>query len=129
MQAPLVAVTSAIVAFVWLGGAQPPAVSRRTKMPFGTRLDHWLQLIRGEFQEVPDLRVTLEQAAVLWKLEPRDLELILDTFVDVGFLRRSPAGSYFQPQPGGVTTDTARSNPGVDRRQQGMAPDPGIPRG
>ncbi len=54
-------------------------------MPFGTRLDHWLQLIRGEFQEVPDLRVTLEQAEVLWSLEPRDLELILETFVDVGF--------------------------------------------
>jgi DNA-binding IclR family transcriptional regulator len=98
-------------------------------MPSGTRLDHWLQLIRGEFQEVPDLRVTLEQAAVLWNLEPRDLELILDTFVDAGFLRRSPAGSYFQLQPRGVTTATARFSPGVDRRQQGMAPDPGIPRG
>ncbi len=45
-------------------------------MPVGTRLDDWLSLIRGEFQKVPDLRVTLEQAAVLWNLEPRDLELI-----------------------------------------------------
>ncbi len=98
-------------------------------MPVGTRLDHWLQLIRGEFQEVPDLRVTLDQAAVLWNLEPRDLELILDTFVDVGFLRRSPDGSYFQPPPGGVTTDTARSNTGVDRRQHGTAPDPVISHG
>ncbi len=71
-------------------------------MPFGTRLDHWLQLIRGEFQEVPDLRVTLEQAEVLWSLEPRDLELILETFVDVGFLRRVSDGAYFHPQLRGV---------------------------
>ena len=60
-------------------------MSADKKMPFGTRLDDWLPLIRGEFQEVPDLRVTLEQAAVLWNLEPRILELILETFVDVGF--------------------------------------------
>lgn len=98
-------------------------------MPVGTRLDHWLQLIRGEFQEVPDLRVTLEQAAVLWNLEPRDLEVLLETFVDVGFLRRSPDGSYFRPQPRGVTTDTARSNTDVDRRQPRMTPDPMIPHG
>ena len=71
-------------------------------MPFGTRLDHWLQLIRGEFQEVPDLRVTLEQAEVVWSLEPRDLELILETFVDVGFLRRVSDGAYFHPHLRGV---------------------------
>ena len=74
-------------------------------MPFRSRLDEWLQLIRGEFQEVPDLRVTLEQAQGRWNLEPRDLKLMLEAFVDVGFLRRSADGSYFHPQPRGVTPD------------------------
>ena len=98
-------------------------------MPFDTRLNDWLQLIRREFEEVPDLRVTLEQAEVLWKLEPRDLELILETFVDVGFLRHSSDGPYFHPQPRGVATNTARSGKGLDRRQHRTAPDPLIRHG
>ncbi len=71
-------------------------------MLVGTRLDDSLQLIRGDFQEVANLRINLEQAAGRWNLEPRDLELILETFVDVGFLRHSPDGSYFHPQPRAV---------------------------
>ncbi len=97
-------------------------------MPFRTRLDGGLQLIRSEFQEVPGLRVTLERATVLWPLETRDLELILETFVDVGFLRRTSDGSYFHPQPRGVTTDTDRPNQAVDRRLHQTTPDPAIPR-
>ena len=68
-------------------------------MLVGTRLDDSLQLIRGDFQEVANLRINLEQAAGRWNLEPRDLELILETFVDVGFLRHSPDGSYYRPSP------------------------------
>ncbi len=87
-------------------------------MPLSTRLDDSLQLIRGEFREVPDLRITLEQAEGRWNLEPRDLELILETFVDVGFLRHSPDGSYFHPQPRDVAANTARSGQGRDGRQR-----------
>ena len=68
-------------------------------MPFNTRIEDWLQVIRGEFHETPDLRVTLDQAETRWDLDHRNAELILETFVDVGFLRRSPDGSYFHPQP------------------------------
>jgi hypothetical protein len=83
-------------------------------MPFNTRLDDWLKLIRTEFQEVPDLRVNLEQATVLWNLETRDLELILETFVDVGFLGHSPDGSYYRLQPRNVAANTARPRKGVE---------------
>ena len=75
-------------------------------MLFSSPLDDWLQLIRGEFQEVPNLRVTLGQAAVRWNLEPRKLELVLETFVDRGFLLRAPGGAYSHPQPRGVATDS-----------------------
>lgn len=65
-------------------------------MPVSARLDDDLHLIRSEFQEIPDLRVSLEQAQVRWNLEPSDLELILETFVDVGFLRHSLDGPYYR---------------------------------
>ena len=82
-------------------------------MPFHSRLENSLQLIRGEFREVADLRITLEQAELRWKLEPRDLELILETFVDVGFLRHSPDGSYYRLYPRNVATNTAQIGKGV----------------
>ena len=87
-------------------------------MPASTRLDNSLQLIRGAFQEVPALRITLEQAQERWNLEPRDLELILETFVDVGFLRHSQDGAYFYPPPRDVATNTVRSGQGPGRRQR-----------
>ena len=65
-------------------------------MPVSARLDDDLHLIRSEFQEIPDLRVSLEQAQVRWNLEPSDLELILETFADVGFLRHSSDGPYYR---------------------------------
>lgn len=69
------------------------------------RLEEYLRMIRGEFREIRDLRVTLRQAGTRWDLGHRDTELILETFVDVGFLRRTPDGSYFHPQPQSVTPD------------------------
>jgi len=91
-------------------------------MPFHSRLEDSLQRIRGEFREVADLRITLQQARMRWKLEPRDLELILETFVDVGFLRHSPNGSYYRRQPRDVTTSTAAPI-GLSRRQERTAAD------
>ena len=38
-------------------------------MPVSARLDDDLHLIRSEFQEIPNLRVSLEQAQVRWNLE------------------------------------------------------------
>ena len=63
------------------------------------RLDEWLWLIRSTFREVPDLRVTLNQAAELWALDQMKLEIILETFVDVGFLCRSVSGTYARRSP------------------------------
>jgi hypothetical protein len=62
--------------------------------PFSGRLSDWLQVIRFEFSEHPDLAVTAEQARERWPLPPSRLTAILDAFVDVRFLRRLPDGAY-----------------------------------
>jgi Nse1 non-SMC component of SMC5-6 complex len=59
-----------------------------------TWLTDWRQVVRGEFEEIPDLRVTTEQASDRWNLEASHLEAILDSLVDSGFLCRSPEGVY-----------------------------------
>jgi len=58
------------------------------------RLVDWLQVIRGDFEEAPDLRVTTEEAQTRWPLPVASLGAILDAFVDVRFLYRRPDGVY-----------------------------------
>jgi hypothetical protein len=51
-----------------------------------------LERVRGEFNEMPGLRLTPEQAARLWALEPRACGEVLTKLVASSFLRWS-AGS------------------------------------
>jgi hypothetical protein len=49
--------------------------------------------IRGEFLEMPGLRLTSAQAARLWALDRRTSEWILDGLTTAGFLRNRQ-GAY-----------------------------------
>jgi hypothetical protein len=53
-----------------------------------------LTRVRGEFLEMPGLRVTSAQAARLWALDHRTSEWILDGLTTSGFLFRSREGAY-----------------------------------
>jgi hypothetical protein len=54
-----------------------------------------LERVRGEFNEMPGLRLTPEQAARLWNLEPRACGEVLHRLVASSFLRWS-AGSVMR---------------------------------
>ena len=43
--------------------------------------------------------MTLHQAVDLWALDRMKLEIILETFVEVGFLCRSVSGTYSRRSP------------------------------
>ena len=64
-----------------------------------TELREWLHLIRGEFTEIPDLRLTQTQVEKLWGLEPTTAQAILGALVDVGFLRKTRQGAYLRAGP------------------------------
>ena len=51
-----------------------------------------VERVRGEFNEMPGLRLTPEQAARLWNLDPRACGEVLKRLVASSFLRWS-AGS------------------------------------
>jgi len=53
-----------------------------------------LQRIRGEFREMPGLRLTIAQAARLWHLDPASSRVYLDALVMDGLLRRKADGVY-----------------------------------
>ncbi len=53
-----------------------------------------LQRIRGEYLEMPGLRLTAEQARRLWSLDISTCRSLLDALVEANFLRRSGEGEY-----------------------------------
>jgi hypothetical protein len=52
--------------------------------------------IRGEFLEMPGLRLTPAQASRLWALDRRISEHILNALASAGFLARTREGAYLR---------------------------------
>lgn len=50
--------------------------------------------IRGEFREMPGMRLSFEQAARLWALDRQTCAAVLERLVAVGFLVRDDSGRY-----------------------------------
>ena len=55
-----------------------------------------LTRIRGEFLEMPGLRLGPAQAARLWAMDRETSELALRSLVETGFLWRTPDGLYLR---------------------------------
>ena len=51
------------------------------------------QRVRGEFNEMPGLRLTIAQAARLWGMDTAACRRIIDALVDAAFLRWTPDGT------------------------------------
>jgi hypothetical protein len=63
--------------------------------------DAVLTRMRGEFREMPGLKLTAPQARRLWGLDAPVCDSLLHELVDMGFLRRNADGSF-------VRADSAR---------------------
>jgi hypothetical protein len=64
------------------------------------RDSHLMIRVRGEYQEMPGLRLTVEQAMRLWALDRRTCTLVLRGLVETGFLRRDSEGQFVRDQAG-----------------------------
>lgn len=53
--------------------------------------------VRHEFEEMPGLALTAEQARRLWALEPRVCGVVLDRLVEAGYLCQTVTGHYTKP--------------------------------
>ncbi len=54
----------------------------------------WLQIIRGEYSEIPGLHLTKKQVQRLWGLDAVTCDALLETLVGGRFLRRTQNGAY-----------------------------------
>lgn len=70
-------------------------MNTHTDLPIrDTTIEDWLQLIRAEYIEIPDLRLTKRQVQRLWGLDAVMCEALLAALVEVRFLRRTCREAY-----------------------------------
>ena len=56
-----------------------------------------LTAVRREYDEMPGLALTAEQARRLWALEPRLCSAVLSQLVESGYLCQNDTGRYARP--------------------------------
>jgi hypothetical protein len=54
--------------------------------------------VRGEYLEMPGLRLTPEQARRLWRLDERSCERVLGALVHERFLARTSDGAFIRSE-------------------------------
>jgi hypothetical protein len=59
-------------------------------------LEDVLQRVRGEYHEMPGLRLTKAQAQRLWGLDSKVCNALLDALVDTKFLFRTRDGAFMR---------------------------------
>lgn len=57
-----------------------------------------LHRVRGEYLEMPGLRLTPTQAARLWGLNQPSAHALLERLAETGFLARTADGQYSRPR-------------------------------
>ena len=74
------------------------------------RIDEVLQRIRGEFVEMPGLRLTPAQARRLWGLERDVCDALLGALVDAKFLAQTRDGAFVRMEGARPTTVMSASH-------------------
>lgn len=57
-----------------------------------------VERVRGEFNEMPGLELTVPQAARLLGIEPEKCKDVIDSLVASSFLRRTPDGTVVRAE-------------------------------
>ncbi len=87
-------VSAAFIGALQDGGRKKPG------MTDSALLHDWLRLVRAEYEELPDLRLTQAEVERLWGLDPPTAIAILATLVSAGVLRKTSRGAYVRSDAG-----------------------------
>lgn len=83
-------------------------MSTQSKVPEAS-LDDLVRRVRGEYDEMPGLSLTMPQAQRLWALDHPTCSVLLRALVEARFLRRTARGRYVRAEQPAVVR--ARSRP------------------
>jgi hypothetical protein len=68
--------------------------------PVQTTVADWLQIIRGEFSEIPGLHLTRNQIQRLWGLDGQTCDKLLEILLATKFLRQTHDEGYVRANIG-----------------------------
>jgi hypothetical protein len=63
----------------------------------GRGIQDVVRRIRGEFLEMPGLRLTAQQARRMWRLDETACDAVLGALVDARFLAKTRDGAFMRP--------------------------------
>lgn len=63
----------------------------------GRGIQDVVRRIRGEFLEMPGLRLTAQQARRMWRLDETACDAVLGALVDARFLAKTRDGAFVRP--------------------------------
>lgn len=66
-------------------------------VPRKSDIEAMVATVRREFDEMPGLTLTVDQARRLWALEPRMCGAVLERLVQSGYLCQTDTGHYVKP--------------------------------
>jgi hypothetical protein len=78
-------------------GAGPAPPGAENRMP--TSFDSLVARVRGEYCEMPGLRLTVSQACRLWHVDVSTCEMLFELLVREGFLYKTETSAYIAQPP------------------------------
>jgi len=69
-----------------------------------TTIGDWLQIIRGEYLEIPDLALTRAEVRRMWNMDDMTCDALLDALVQARFLRFTRNKRYIRAGGGNEGT-------------------------
>ena len=78
-------------------GSEAP---REALAPANEITQYWIQIVRGEYLEIPGMLLTRRQIQRLWGFDADLGDKVLDALVEAGFLRRTPSGAFVRVDGG-----------------------------
>jgi hypothetical protein len=77
--------------------------SEREPEAIVSQLERLVARVRGEYREMPGLRLTRAEASRFWQVDETTCDAIVRALVNEGFLRRTVAGRFVAAASGEAT--------------------------
>jgi hypothetical protein len=77
-------------------GLMPSIVPYKACSTADDRTQSWVEIVRGEYLEIPGLLLTRSQVQRLWDLDDTSCDAVLESLLESRFLRRTPSGAFIR---------------------------------
>jgi len=91
-------------------------VSEEERTSNAGSIEHWIEIVRGEYLEIPGLLLTRDQVRRFWGLDAAVCDRVLEALVDARFLERTEGDRFAR------AGSTASGSEGASDSQPGRTP-------